>query len=79
MFLVWLREMQERRRLEQRFAGLPKLKPPRRFYADTRTLRIIKEGTMQGNLVRRIQILGYRFSGVETSGIIYEPTVNVGN
>jgi hypothetical protein len=55
VFLVWLREVQKREKLEQRFAGLPKVKlAPDGFYADMRTLRI-REGTIQGNLVRMIQ------------------------
>ena len=52
VFLVWLREIQRREKLEQRFAGLPKLKlAPVGFYGDMRTLRIT-EGTIQGNFAR---------------------------
>jgi hypothetical protein len=55
VFMVWLREVRKRERLEQRFAGLPKLElTAGGFYADMRTLRI-REGTDQGTFVRMIQ------------------------
>jgi hypothetical protein len=55
VFVVWLREVQMREKLEQRFAGLPKLKlAPDGFYADLRTLRI-RAGTIQGNLLRMVE------------------------
>ena len=52
VFLVWLREAQRRERLEQRFAGLPKLRlSPDGFYADVRTVRS-REATIQGIVIR---------------------------
>ena len=55
VFLVWLREVQRREKVEQRLTGLPNLRlATDGFYADMRTLRI-REGTVQRDFVRTIQ------------------------